>query len=52
MVERALLFALVALAVVLGASAIATSFHKMTDRIECGFAHAQVCILDDAKEQP
>lgn len=51
MVERALLFALVALAVVLGASAIATSFHKMTDRIECAFDRASICVLDDAKEQ-
>lgn len=51
MVERALLYLLIAVGLVTVASAIATSFHKTADRIECGFQKAEVCILDDAKEQ-
>lgn len=51
MVERALLYVALALGLVVVASSIATSFHKMADRIECGMKQAEVCILDDAKEQ-
>lgn len=50
MIERALVYGLIAVGLVVAASAIATAFHKMADRIECGFDRASVCILDDAKE--
>lgn len=46
MVERALLFALVALAVVLGASAIADAFKHNAKTMECAFERATVCIYD------
>lgn len=51
MVEKALLLVLVALGIIVAASAIATAFHKMADKVECAFDHSTICILDDAKEQ-
>lgn len=51
MVERALLYALLALGIALGASFIADAIHTVSDRVECATSGASVCILDDAKEQ-
>lgn len=51
MLERALLYALLAVGLVAAASAISSAFHKMADRIECAQRGATVCILDDAKER-
>ena len=51
MVEKAILIALVALAIVGACSAISTAIHKTADRIECGFDRATVCLLDKDKEQ-
>lgn len=52
MAERALLYLLIAVGLAVVASAIGSAFHTMADRIECGMQRAEVCILDDAKEQP
>lgn len=46
MVERALLYALIALALVGAASAVGTALNKMTERLECGWQQVQVCIID------
>lgn len=50
MIEKALLTALVALALIVGLSAVAEGIHKVADRIGCALDGATVCILDDAKE--
>lgn len=47
MVERALLFVLVALVVVAGAPAIADSFKHNAKTTECAFERATVCIYDE-----
>ena len=51
MAERALLYLLIAAGLVVVASGISSAFHKMADRIECAQSGAEICILDDAKEQ-
>lgn len=50
MVERALLTALVALALVGAFSAISTALHKQSERLQCAFERAQVCIIDGDAE--
>lgn len=44
MIERALLAALVALALIAGLSAIGGALKTMNQRIECGFAQSEQCI--------
>lgn len=50
MLERALLRALIALAIVAALSSVSGGIEVTADRIQCGFERANVCVLDDAEE--
>lgn len=46
MVEKALLYALIALALVVAVSAVTTAFGEMTDRMVCAWEKAEICYID------
>lgn len=50
MLERALLWALIALAIVSALSALTTGFDRIEARVTCAFQQADICLLDDAED--
>lgn len=46
MVEKALLWALVALTLVVVLAAIGEQFTHQAERIQCAFENAKVCVID------
>lgn len=47
MIEKALLLALVALAVIAGAGAIGSAVGKMSDRLDCAMRQATICSIHE-----
>jgi Flp pilus assembly pilin Flp len=47
MIEKALLIALVAIALIVGLSSIADAFKHNAKTVECAMSHATVCVHDN-----
>ena len=51
MTEAGILAGVIAVAIVTCAGQVSTELHRLNDRVECAVEGAQVCLVDEAREQ-